>query len=33
MMANLRAQDADRQPILKIFSKEAESKITESNLL
>jgi hypothetical protein len=26
MMVNLRAQGADRQPILKIFSKEVESK-------
>ena len=30
---NLRAQEPDRQPILKIFSKEVESKITEANLL
>jgi hypothetical protein len=33
MTVNLLAQETDRQPILKIFSKEVESKITEAYLL
>jgi len=33
MMMNLRAQEANLQLILKIFSNEVESKVTDANLL